>query len=504
MNFKSAIFYFFIILFISSCGRFENGVNVDSWNPELAAPLAYSSVGVEDILENFNEDGNILIDPDNLIRLIYKSEFYEVGSADVLEIIPSNTFILTDTIRKYVLTNSANLRIDKIKLKEGNLFYQIGWFGGGIVDVNLRVLESYDDEGNSFETDIVVNGLLNQGLIDIRGYEMRPDNDTVTFIYDARKRSDGSKVVFSNTFSLQFQDIVSTFAQGYLGPAPYPSTRDSIAIDIFDFIKEGSISFENPTVQWRVQNSFGFPIRAGVDFLNAVRRDGGVIPLGNLDLQNGVNFNYPSLSEIGQTKETYYEFNAENSNVEDIIGQPIELVDYKVNPWANPDGDETITGFLTDSSSIGFDVTVDLPFYGKANGFTIADTFDFDLTSMDVDIVDHATLKVVSENGFPTDIDVQFYFLNEDNVIFDSLYTPAARVFKAAPIDNNGYVTEKAVAITETYFDSSRWKRLFNNAKSAIAETKVTSLNNGDTSVGIYTDYKMDFRMGMIAGIDPE
>ncbi|MEM7102421.1 MAG: hypothetical protein AAF502_04750 [Bacteroidota bacterium] len=487
------------LLWLGGCNPFANDISLDDWQPELAVPLFESSVNVVDLLEGFDELGEVQIDPDNLIRLVYKSDYYEVTSTELLTLVPQNTFVLWDTVRHYTLDlNNAN--IEEIRVKSGNLFYQVGHLTWSGVTVNLTVPQATKD-GVVFNEDFPLTSFLTQGYFDLEGYSLRPTNDTVTFKYTART-ANGTEFEFNNTFSLQFQDVEHTFVQGYLGTATYFVPRDSIEIDFFDFFLSGSAFFEDPVVEVIVDNSFGFPVRASVEILEAVRTDGSIIPIANLDLEEGIDFNYPSLNEIGQTKYTSFIFDKNNSNIENVIGQPISLVDYKATPWANPDGDSTIIGFVTDSSSMGFEVRADLPFYGRLNGFTVADTFDFDIT--DRDEINYAEFKLITENGFPTDVDMQLTFIDAEDQILDSLMINDSRILTAANVNSEGEVTQPQVKETFIRLEDSRLERIRLNARRIVVRTSISTLNGGDVSVPIYADYSVDYRVGLIAGVDPD
>ena len=83
-------------------------------------------------------------------------------------------------------------------------------------------------------------------------------------------------------------------------------------------------------------------------------------------------------------------------------------------------------GFLTDTSFLSVDVVVELPLYGRAQGVEFSDTFDIDLS--DLDRVTNADFKLVADNGFPMDIEMQIYFYdNAGDEIIQSTATNGTR-----------------------------------------------------------------------------
>ncbi|MEO1436588.1 MAG: hypothetical protein AAFV80_13705, partial [Bacteroidota bacterium] len=152
--------------------------------------------------------------------------------------------------------------------------------------------------------------------------------------------------------------------------------------------------------------------------------------------------------------------------------------------------------------SIGFFSQVELPFFGSARGFTVIDTFDIDLSNLEE--INYMDFKTITENGFPTDVEMQFYFMTDDGKILDSLITPLDRIIEAAPVGADGRVTEKRVKETNFRIEENRLDDLRFDAKKMLVRASITSLNGGNESVRVFANYDIDYRVGLIAGYDPE
>ncbi|MEM7510891.1 MAG: hypothetical protein AAF388_08160, partial [Bacteroidota bacterium] len=107
------------VLLWGACVDLDRDISVDGWNPDVAAPLLNGNFTVEEILEGFSAADEVLIDPDNQIRVIYESEPFEVGSAELLDLVPEVPFVLFDTVRRYDLNNFNNSRVELIRTKSG-------------------------------------------------------------------------------------------------------------------------------------------------------------------------------------------------------------------------------------------------------------------------------------------------------------------------------------------------------------------------------------------------
>lgn len=235
--------------------------------------------------------------------------------------------------------------------------------------------------------------------------------------------------------------------------------------------------------------------------MNAVLIDGTVIPLSNAILNNGFAIDYPTFAEVGQVKQTSFVVDYTNSNINDIIGKPVDFFDVELVPQANPYNPNQL-GFVTDSSEMTLDILVELPLYGTAQNFTISDTLAVSLEIYEK--MDYANLKVITENGFPVDVYTQMYFLDKNYEVIDSLATDFSQsLLASAPIDGNGRVIESNRKITEYELPEDRFSVLKQDANYLAMKTSFSTIDNGQQSVRIFSDYDLGIKIGVIAGIRP-
>ena len=129
-------------------------------------------------------------------------------------------------------------------------------------------------------------------------------------------------------------------------------------------------------------------------------------------------------------------------------------------------------------------------------------TFDFDITERDE--INYAEFKLITENGFPTDVDMQLTFLDAEDVILDSLMINDDRILAAASVNGDGEVAQRQVKETYIRIEDSRLENIRQLARRIVVRTSMTTLNGGDVSVPIYADYSVDYKLGVIAGVDPD
>ncbi len=477
-----------------------DGVSLGNWEPDLAFPVLRTSITASDLLENLDENSVVLEDTDGLLIFIYTSDGYRIDGAELSELIPDVDIPMTDSIFNLPYNLPNNIRIDYILVKEGN----IGLLASSVntpVDLNF-IIPQLTLNNVPYERNLPVAG--NFPTVDIQpvpGYILRPENDTLQFIYTAVPQAGGDPIVLDVPLRVSLDSLKYSYAEGYLGNNNLAVPRDSIEVDLFNFLDGGELYFEEPKIRVRVQNSFGFPLSVKFNVLRVLTANGDVISLGNDDLTQGLYINYSSLNEVGQTKETSYTLDRFNSNIEDIIGQPVTLVDYDIEAITNPDEDSTAIGFMTDTSVIDLDLELELPMYGQARQFKILDTFAFDFSAYE-DIT-YADFKLYSENGFPVDVNMQLYFLDENDVLLDSLSSNFEEsVLLSADIDGDGNVIAPKTNSRIYPVNEERFTRLKYEGKQIVLKTEFSTANGGTQSVRFYSEYDLKIRLGVIAGLN--
>ncbi len=493
------------ILTAIACNKIEKlgNINTDEWRPDVAISLVNTTVTTQDLLENYGEDTEIIVDQNQQLTLVYRSEGYSQEGEELFQLIPDVNFPMNTSPFKLPYPLPAGVRIDYIVAKSGDIkitsinphLESIGiTFSIPESTLNGDIFEKYWELPGAFPAPF-------ENIYPLADYILRPEDDSITFQYDARILSNDSMVAAA--FVIDFVEPQFSYAEGFLGNGSFSIPRDTIEVDFFRYFNnDGSVFFEEPRMILTVRNSFGFPVRAQFDVLNAVTKDGTVIPFSSTQLDDGVDFNYPSLTQVGEEKTTIFTIDKDNSNIANIIGQPIVMFDYEADININPDNDTTLVGFVTDSSDFYLDAEIELPLYGRVNGFVVNDTLALELGEYKK--VEDVEFKLVVENGFPTDAEIQVYFVDDDFAVIDQLLDPVENALVAAPVGPDGRVTMKERKETFAPINKDRFTNIKNNATQMIISVGMTTINDGTTSVRIYEDYNMDVKLGVIAGLDPD
>ncbi len=498
-----------------SCSPIEDLEDFDTvaYEASYAFPLVNARVSLDDILENFQDEATLVVDPNGLFHFRYSGEVLsQTGSEIFLEIengiealsnvTPDGIPVLTQQLSiPFIIPGGVEL--DKIRLKAGELKYQFRNTNSEAVDIVVRMPQFFK-EGQALEFTHQLDGFAagseppsfsNEDMpFDMNGVEVIPQNGAINIEYTATTVNSQQQVPLSSFF-VKIDDAALTYAEGFLGTTVYDGPVDTIKIDFFeDWIGE-DVAFEEPRVAYILENAFGIPTRSIVDSFNVITVEGQTLPLESELIENGIDFPYPTLEEIGQTKSSVFVFTKDNSNIDEILSSnPVE-VRYDVDALTHPDGNRNIRGFLTDSSFYRVGVDVDLPFIGSAANFIARDTFDF--SPGELEQLDSIELKFIAENAIPIAIDVQFYLADENNVILDSLFDQQTRLVEAAPVNSNGDVIDSVSKTTFVDIGGSRVEA-FTNTDKLLLVASFSTTNDGTVPVKIFNNQFFDIKLGGI------
>ena len=164
----------------------------------------------------------------------------------------------------------------------------------------------------------------------------------------------------------------------------------------------------------------------------------------------------------------------------------------------NPNGNAfNYQDFLHDDSRLRVSLDVEMPLSFIANDLTLADTMDFSLGDAEssTEAVKGGTFKLLVDNGFPLDAEVELVFLNQNgNEILTLFDTPA--FINPGVLDNDCIIsnverTQIEVAVGEPKM------RLIQSAEAIYIRVKfnTTSTPSCTDHIKIYSDYTFGYQL---------
>jgi len=504
---KNYIYLFFfscVLLLAFSCSNFDEFEESLETEREIAVPLFHTTTSLVDLLEGFNEETFITMGPDDLITLNYKGNVTERKAFELFDFLQGVFVPLEDSISSFPFGLPGSLDVTLMKIKSGNLALSFTNNFDEEVDVTVTIPQ-LTKNGNMFSRNRLMGSSSsgNNEWIDlsgISGFDLDGGDDSLKIYYEAIRQSDQQRVLFDDVPALAITDLQFSYIEGFWGTEPLDLARDTIEIEFFENWVQGDVFFESPTIEVAVDNSFGFPVRSKVNVLDILNVNNEVVSLESIFITEGIDFAYPALNEVGETKTTIFNFSNDNSNVAEVLSSNPVSVDYDLDAVSNPDSIQEI-GFMLDTSSFKVQVSVELPFRGSVNNFKASDVFNVNFDSYDN--VKYIEFKMVADNEIPLGIDVQMYFADEWNNIIDSLYTGETNILAPAPVDEDGEVTGTPTkTITFATIDAEKFERI-KNTKKLIVEGAFFTTNastNNSPVVNLKADQEVNIRMGMKVG----
>jgi hypothetical protein len=507
----------FLCLLFSACKSLTGVDEVILADPEYAIPVANTSTSLKKLLDGFDKNAALQIKQDGNMALHYKGTFIVKNTTDFLNFLQNIPVQCTDTVQAVPFRLPSGVHVDYVYLKSGGSTGIFVSKRNQTMRLTVRIPEvTKNGIPYSKTIDIPANTVASTSLFGgaVDEYIINTVSDSIHIIYDARL-ANGTRIKLDPTqgesFLFAFSNLNFHFLKGFLGKSEILLPEDTIRINFFDKYQQGNLRFYEPTMTITLDNSFGVPVKSNVTIARVLSRDGRSLNFRSPLITNGVTVNYPSLSEIGQSKRTVITLDKGNSNIDSIINLNPIAIDYKIDGIMNPDSLNNVVGFLTDSSSYKLQVEADLPMYLTAKKFAITDTTNVSLgSSTSTNNIDHVELKIITDNYMPIDLGVQGYFLDAYGGLLDSLYSSSTAldslnstgriILKSAPVDGMGNAMGKTNQISYITLNATRYARIKPATQLALKYTFSTA-NSGIAPVRILATQGVDIKIGMKIGL---
>ncbi len=480
---------------MAGCGLPEDPskITIPDWQPEIAVPLINSDIQLDEILDQFDSISYLQIDDTGLLSVVYAADIFVVPPAAIIPL-PRIPVPMFDS----VISIPAPLNnVQRISLKTGQLAYDFEGTHAGPTDVTIRVFNAVK-EGQIFEETIsFLSPGLAEGELDLSGYDLEFTSGTMDLAYSATNNLDGSQIVLNRAI-LNFSGMEYSYVEGYMGQYGFDLAEDSLEVTVSTGWEDIDFQITDPQLRFTVNNSYGIPIEVKTPKLGVVQPNGNYLSVASQALTEGITLNYPDLNAVGSSVQTTFELNKDNSSLPQAIHPLPDALVYQLGAQAHPSGDSTEIGFVTDSSTFSLGVEVEVPLEFTLAPYSIQDTFSVDLSPAEV--LESASVVMITENGFPIELGMQAYFLSENATIIDSLFDSSTTILAAAAVDANGRVSNSADERLEITMTPELVDAIL-SAESIVVKATVGTSQNGSVPVRIYEDYGLGLKLGLRAKV---
>ena len=499
---KSLLWLTFLgLLFLAQACQPPQDVNVVKSQIEMAFPVLHAEMSIQDMIGNSEDSTALRVYPDNTMSFIYEGELFRRTSEDILGTIPEDSVPLIQNNIDVPLTILDGVDINVAQIKSG--FFQYRLTNDSVAEnlvVHISVPQLVKD-GQAFTVDVPIPyyGSLPvsaRDSVSLAGYNLDVSNDTLSFHYAATNESSDTVnlTIFNGSgfpTNVNLKDIVFGYVEGHWNPVVHDFAEQTIKIDFFENnYVNGEIYFDDPKVDFSVISSFGLPVRTKLNYFRIIELDGSSVDMVSQKLTDGIDFEYPKLNEVGQTKTTQFSFDKTNSNIAEILNTNPVRIEYDIDVTVNPDNLPDAIGFATDSSYFSMLAKAELPLIGKVNHFVLDKDYDVDFSGQEAK---EAVLKLSTDNEIPLEVAIQMYFLDANGVILDSLHNDQYALILAAADFPSGAAKHHEI---EFPLETQRWDKIKATKKIRVKGNYTTS-QNGTQSVTFKTNQKTKIKVGL-------
>jgi hypothetical protein len=244
------------------------------------------------------------------------------------------------------------------------------------------------------------------------------------------------------------------------------SENYTLNFDSFNELKNGTINFENASINLKLKNAFGFPI--GIDLVGIKAYDGEV-ELSHLTYsgiqQTESTFDSPNkvvinaLSSIESIpSDTQRIFDKDNSNINELISSKPSSIDMIFSGSSNPSELSLNKNFYSKNND-GLEIImyIEVPIDLQIENLVIEQDEKDLILGEEIDLIEKITFGIKTVNNIPLSGKVSIIFLNNGT---DLELTKSINTFTAAPVNNIGQSNGTKTTTTEVQFSDKELEKL--------------------------------------------
>lgn len=497
---------------------------------DLALPLVHSSFDAARIINLSAVKAYVQQDPDKLIKAVYEGKVFSRAASSLIRI-DNQDLVLNQSVPSAAAAAFNLGTIDSFSIGGNHEWvfqypshqgFELDsiWIKSGLLQLNVSSplphhvrmdinLESLSEQGQSkmFSmagnytgvTPVDLTGNIDLAKTSVNLAQGLKGNNTFKLSYTLTVvRASSDPVVAGAPLSLTLQTRNVQFGGifGFLGQFTVNIPQDSLELGIFRSYNKGSITLADPYVRLRIINEMGMSLGGSFDALYGSSKFAGTKSIFGSAIPNPLTISRPGISSIGGTAITDFEATKSNSNLQSVVNDIPRFLVYSMKLTTNPNGNIE-KNFLLDTSKISLEALVKIPMWGTATDFDIQDSGVINLPDP-IREIEQASLRLVMDNGFPIEADVQVYFLDSAWNHIDSALSQGTRIIASGELDAQGKVIKPVRQVNDIDLTGARWQNLVQKrASRVIVRGGFSTSKKGSQEVKFYSDYKLDISVGL-------
>lgn len=497
---------------LSSCSKIN-----PSWELDILTPLVSSKLDIGDIFG----DTNVVSNPDQSVSLVLTQhlDFLEIDSMiNLKDTISVDIFNIPFTlvippgqkvIEKQSVTklNFGNMELVEARAATAKMkFYVVNTVQQPLL-VKYQLFSASKD-GVIFETFEDVSAATTSAAavvvksIDLANYTMNltgTDGTQINTIYALttvwiHPDADTAFVTTADSIAIisTFEEFKPLYARGYLG-SQWVNQSASSSIRAFINFRSGSFDLKNVKAGIEINNYVGADFSLQINQIevkntktNASSSLNHSIIGKQINISRAVESNIPAWPVYGK----HYYFDLSPSNLDQMLELMPNQLNYNLSAQFNPLGNISFGhDFIYFNHSIDASINLEIPLNFSANDLVIESTADYNLQD---EAIQGGFLNAYLDNWFPFEMSIQFYILDSDNQLVDSLLSPNAMLIAATPNPNTAVVslpkkTKMQIELSDDLLHKLR------NANKMLIRAKINSSQN--QAFKFYEHYRIEVQI---------
>lgn len=538
-HYFNAIFYGLIALLFSMCNASEldfDGIETPPYTPTLVAPIGTTTYTILSLIDKL-DDPNIEITEDNarLISISYRdtTSFNDYLSIISLEdvtndgiidpaLTPSlgpspqkDTIDIDDINLTFEYTSPNNEELDSVKYTAGTITIDIQNGFDSDVDYQLRLSDIISIDTEDL---LILSGKLPAGGSHSDTKQLANYKTIISKDVSGNNIFNG---IFSGEVLVETGDFINGTEQitytltitgaefseiyGWFGDKPIDIENQTLEIDFFEGISENGLVFNNPQLNFYINNGFGVPMGLNFGDVSASNVDGTLVNLSGAITTTPQFVRAPSTSQVGTIATSVIRINESNSNLRDLFAISPNVFNLNLTAESNytndNDAGDADRNFVTTDSEVEVVTEVNLPLNVQLTDVTR--DFPTGIEGFDFEEADTIKLVIYTENELPFEGTIDMQLLAADSSVLFQF--PNAAFMKSPVVPESGRVEapETETTIIPVYRGNGYQELLDASVLNLVLH--ITSYNaSEDTYVKIFSDYELFINVGTEVSVNYE
>lgn len=516
MKIKYCLYLFIIPIILLSCKKDSN----PEWNIDVISPLLISHLDIFDIVP----DSLLEFNNDNSINIVYKKNLVSISLDSWINLsdtitnslykipfngnLPPGLMFVNDTTEEIFDFDDAEITEIEIKsgfisfnfvntIKEDLIFtYSIPYATNN--GMMLKIVEKIP-AATSIITNYTKDVDLSGYHIDMAGINGNNPNSLVTVI-KAQVDPDGDSVYITTNdyFKIyaKFKELKLQSVKGFLGSKDFNTGDKSTDFDFFNYIKSGKINFDSVHLSIDVINGLGIDAKMTINHFRSINtKNNNIIESNASIIGSTININRAIETNTVSNPVTpsIIELQFDNSNIKEMLENLPDLFEYSIDISSNPLGNISLGhDFIYSENNLEANLNLKIPLSIIAKNLTLSDTSDFSFSQNEqMSHLNKGTFKLIAENAFPFEAELQIYLFDHNNILLDSLLGNTH--IDAALLDNDNKVIESVYTVILSEIDENKIEKMTRARKSVLVIRFNTTVMN--QYIKIYKENYINIRL---------